>query len=447
MTITDKWLNTAPTHWTRGRLKNLISSVTNGTWGSDPVENGYDVRCVRAADFDRASRRVDLSTAPLRHVEPSSFRQHLLKAGDLILEKSGGGEKQPVGMAVLFTGSTKAVCSNFCARVRPAAGVDHRFLTYVFAAAYGQGLTQAAVKQTTGIQNLDTGAFFASRWTYPAKDEQRRIADFLDIEIGRIDRVRKSREAQGELLNLMLDQLVDGATAGDSETLKRLGVDSNRADWGLGRISRLCQVVPGYAFPSEEFLHNGGTRLLRGINVSVDETSWKDTVSWDEEKMPTPPRFHLRDGDLIVGMDRPWISSGMRMTFISERDLPALLLQRVACLRPKSTEVDMKYVYWSLRSSMFRQAVEGELTGVSVPHLSGDQIGGFTFPLPPVSTQRDISHRLSNHSASIRKLRSTMQRQVKLLDERRQTLITAAVTGQFDISTASGRSVTEGVSA
>ncbi|MEV5916658.1 restriction endonuclease subunit S [Streptomyces pseudogriseolus] len=281
----------------------------------------------------------------------------------------------------------------------------------------------------------------------PPLSTQRRIADFLDTETARIDRVGKAREAQVALLSILLDQLVDGATAGDAETLKKLGAHSNSADWGIGKVSRLCQVIPGYAFPSEGFLRNGGTRLLRGINVSAGETSWEESVSWDEDTMPTPQRFHLRNGDLVIGMDRPWISSGMRMTFISNRDLPALLLQRVACLRPKSAEVDMNYVYWSLRSSSFRQAVEGELTGVSVPHLSGDQIGGFTFPLPPLSTQRDISDRLSTYSARIRRLRSTMNRQAELLNERRQALITAAVTGQFDVSTASGRNVTEGVSA
>lgn len=447
MTGADQWIRSAPAHWTRGRLKNLVASSANGTWGSDPVEDGDNVRCVRAADFDRVSRRADLTNAPLRHVEPSALPQHLLRPGDLVLEKSGGGEKQPVGMAVLFTGTEAAVSSNFCARVQPSADVDSRFLTYVFAAAYGQGLTQAAIKQTTGIQNLDTGAFFASRWAFPGKEEQRRIADFLDAETARMDRIGKAREAQAVLLSLMLDQLVDGATAGDAETLEKLGVDSGGAEWGLGRVSRLCQVIPGYAFPSEGFLDSGGIRLLRGINVSAGETSWDETVRWDEEKTPTPQRFHLRDGDLVIGMDRPWISSGMRMTFISRKDLPALLLQRVACLRPKSAEVDMRYVYWSLRSSRFRQAVEGELTGVSVPHLSGDQIGGFPFLLPPLSTQRDISDGLSTYSARIRTLRSTMSRQAELLNERRQALITAAVTGRFDVSTATGRDLTEGVSA
>ncbi|MBK3633719.1 restriction endonuclease subunit S [Streptomyces sp. MBT97] len=329
--------------------------------------------------------------------------------------------------------------------VRPTKEVSARYLTYALASRPGQ--EQIFELQVGGNrEGLNFEQVGNLRLPAAPLEEQHRIANFLDAETNRIDRVGEAREAQGALLSLMLGQLIDGAIAGDAETLKKLGVDTDDAGWELGKVSRLCQVIPGYAFPSEGFLRSGGTSLLRGINVSVDATSWDDTVSWDEEKTPTPQRFHLRNGDLVMGMDRPWISSGMRMTFISENDLPALLLQRVACLRPKSAEVDTGYIYWSLRSSRFRQAVEGELTGVSVPHLSGDQIGGFTFPLPPLSTQRDISERLSDHSARIRGLRSSMNRQAELLAERRQALITAAVTGQFDVSTASGRNVTEGVS-
>ncbi|MFB7558215.1 restriction endonuclease subunit S [Streptomyces brevispora] len=447
MTNVDHWIHMAPTQWTRGRLKNLIASASNGTWGTEPEGDGSDVHCIRAADFDRTRRRARTDQAPLRSIDASSLRNHKLQPGDLVLEKSGGGEKQPVGMAVLFEGPGKAVCSNFCARISPDRSADSRFLTYVFAAAYSQGLTQSAIKQTTGIQNLDASAFLSASWAYPGLDEQRRIADFLDAETARIDQLITARASQNELLDLLLGQLIDGAVIGAPETLEKLGVPADSSTWGIGKTSRLCEVIPGYAFPSEGFSHDSGMRLLRGVNVSVDKTSWGECVWWDETSTPTPRRFHLRTGDLVIGMDRPWISSGTRITFINEEDLPALLLQRVACLRPKSPGIDMDFVYWNLRSSHFRRAVEGELTGVSVPHLSGDQIGSFSFPLPDTACQKRISDRLTVHSARIRELRSRMTRQTKSLAERRQALITAAVTGQFDVSTASGRNVTDGVSA
>jgi type I restriction enzyme S subunit len=329
--------------------------------------------------------------------------------------------------------------------LRAASKVEQRFYKYYFRSNL---LISQLANITQGIrqgQAIDIEAFQNLRMPLPPLEEQRRIADFLDVEIARLDQVGRARGSQSGLLSLLLRQLVDGALAGDSGTLKKLGITADNADWGTGKVSRICEVIPGYAFPSDGFLHAGGTRLLRGVNVSVDQTSWEDCVSWDEERAPTPERFHLRVGDLVLGMDRPWISKGMRIAFISDEDLPALLLQRVACLRSKSAGIDIRYIYWSLRSSRFRQAVEGELTGVSVPHLSGDQIGGFSFPVPPLPVQKAICDQLAVHSARIHDLQSTMDRQTQLLAERRQALITAAVTGQFDVSTASGRNVTEGV--
>lgn len=328
--------------------------------------------------------------------------------------------------------------------VRPGRDIDPRFLLYVVNTHSFLKLGEAEMYGVAGQQRVPDDFLRDLPVLVPPLEEQRRIAGFLDAETSRLDRISRARDAQSRLLDLLLGQLVDGAVAGEGEALKRLGVGADVSDWDKGKVSRLCEVIPGYAFPSGGFVQGGKARLLRGVNVAVDRTSWTDCVGWDEDKAPTPRRFHLRAGDLVLGMDRPWISSGMRIAFITESDLPALLLQRVACLRPKAAGIDMRYVYWSLRSSHFRRAVEGELTGVSVPHLSGDQIGAFSFPLPPASSQRAIADRLAVHSSHMRRVQSAMTRQAGLLNERRQALITAAVTGQFDVSTAGGRSVTEG---
>lgn len=137
----------------------------------------------------------------------------------------------------------------------------------------------------------------------------------------------------------------------------------------------------------------------------------------------------------------------MRITLIDESHVPAFLLQRVACLRSKSPNINMHFVHWVLRSTQFRLGVESEMTGVSVPHLSGEQIGSFTFSLPTLDEQKRLAASLEHHDSSTRRLQAAMTKQVSLLTERRQALITAAVTGQFDVSTASGRNVTDGVTA
>ncbi|MFB6875120.1 restriction endonuclease subunit S [Streptomyces sp. NPDC056323] len=377
----------------------------------------------------------------------SDFRYHespelQLREGDVLLTKDGF----TLGTVNVITKLPRPATVNGSIAVLRPFGIHPAFLRYAIASTAIQQHMWAA-KNGMDVLHLFQRDIKKIPLPLPPIEEQHRIVEFLDAETARIDRLSQARESQSTLLRLLLDQLIDGAMTGESETLRKLGVTPDRSDWGNGKTSRLCEVIPGYAFPSGGFLQGPGTRLLRGINVSVDKTSWQDLASWDEERTPTPERFHLRTGDLVLGMDRPWISNGMRVTFINERDLPALLLQRVACLRPKTAGIDMRYMYWNLRSSHFRKSVESELTGVSVPHLSGEQIGSYSFALPPLTSQKAISDQLAVHSTRIHELRSIMSRQTALLTERRQALITAAVTGQFDVSTASGRNVTDGVQA
>ena len=179
-------------NWRVAPLRHLIGSIKNGTWGDDPLDDGTDVLCVRAADFDRQKMRVEPSRAPMRHVSPRDHR-HLLKRGDLVIEKSGGGEDQPVGAVVRFDLEDQAVCSNFAARIVPAPGIESRYLTYLMASMYLSGVTRKWIKQTTGIQNLDTGGYQSEPCLVPPLDEQRKIADFLDVETARMDRLIELR--------------------------------------------------------------------------------------------------------------------------------------------------------------------------------------------------------------------------------------------------------------
>ena len=136
-----------------------------------------------------------------------------------------------------------------------------------------------------------------------------------------------------------------------------------------------------------------------------------------------------------MGMDRPWISTGFRLTRVTDADLPALLLQRVARLLP-GDEVEPDYVYWVYQSNRFRESVEVDLTGTSVPHLSGEQIASHRFPLPALGEQRRIAALLEGSRKQSRQLEDLYLRSLRLLRERKHALITAAVTGQFDVTTA-----------
>ncbi len=146
-----EWLGKVPEHWQIQRLKTTVQRCKNGVWGNDETGDGWDIPCVRVADFDRDKLRVKEVVPTLRNVIESDRNGRVLRRGDLLLEKSGGGDLQPVGCVVLYDHDQEAVCSNFVARMQLASGMDASYCRYLHASIYGLRLTVRSINQTSGI--------------------------------------------------------------------------------------------------------------------------------------------------------------------------------------------------------------------------------------------------------------------------------------------------------
>ena len=91
------------------------------------------------------------------------------------------------------------------------------------------------------------------------------------------------------------------------------------------------------------------------------------------------------------------------------------------------------YIYYLLASDMFVAHFAPETTGVSVPHISPDQIGQFVIPIPPLPEQVEITDHVISESEKIEVLMCEAKASIELLQERRTALISAAVTGKIDV--------------
>ena len=208
-----EWLGDVPVHWDVARLKWSRRKAINGVWGDEP-DGENDIPCIRVADFDRRSLRVHFVDPTIRAVSGSKRTGRLLRPGDLLLEKSGGGEHQLVGCVVLWDHGAEAICSNFIARVAPAKDADPRYWVYVHAALYSGRLNYPAVKQTTGIQNVDSDAYFGIPVAFPPNGEQTQIADFLDRGSMRVDELLGGSDRAIERLSEYRSALITAAVTG-----------------------------------------------------------------------------------------------------------------------------------------------------------------------------------------------------------------------------------------
>ena len=417
-----------PKNWTRTPLKFLIESSKIGAWGNDAGQDQVDSVCLRVSDFDWQRLGLNFSQPTIRSFRADQIRRLALVHGDIVLEKSGGGEKTPVGRVVMYSGAELAVTSNFVARVRPATSVFPKFLLFTLAAQYMSGFSIQFVKQNTGIQNLDDSALFRSSVWVPNMDTQKSIADFLDRETARIDQLIEKKQRLVDLLTERSLSAIEQAIESEAR---------------LSKLGHHINILPGYAFASSNFSNNDeDIRLLRGANVSPGRIKWNDVVYWPKNAVLGMERFILKEGDIVFGMDRPWISSGVRIAELTAVDVPSLLLQRVCKIIPLKS-LSKEFLKLLLSSQKFLGYFEPELTGVSVPHISGDQIAAFKFSYFPVSEQKERAVNCRKILNANKDIVSKAERTIVLLQEFRSALITAAVTGQIDVSTWGKKGETE----
>lgn len=434
-----EWLGEVPAHWRVDRLKASITSCKNGIWGDEPKGDESDIDCVRVADFDRTKLVVEGSVPTQRWVTGSERAGRVLRRGDLLLEKSGGGEKQPVGQVVLYDRDEPAVCSNFVAKVTLATGMVPRFWMYKHAAAYACGVNVVAIKQTSGIQNLDQSQYFDERGVFPSQTEQEQIANFLDRETARIDALVAEQET-------LLALLAEKRQATISHAVTR-GLDPNvpMKDSGiawLGEVPAHWSTPPlrlRYACDLGKMLDSAkisGAHLvpyLRNMDVQWGAVNFEGLPEMDISEAEYG-RYTVQSGDLLV------CEGGEvgRAAVVGEVEGVVGYQKALHRLRPLGNDENPKYMFYILVWAAKRGVFDGG-GQATIAHLTSEQLRAFRFPKPPNPEQDHLVRRLDAELGKLEVLRREAESATQLLRERRSALISAAVTGQIDVRGLVGR--------
>ena len=292
---------------------------------------------------------------------------------------------------------------------------------------------------------VKVGDTLARKWVFPPLREQTAIAAFLDRETAKIDELVAEQERLMELLKEKRQAVISHAVTkglNPNAPMKPSGIEwlgDVPAHWRVGKCGFYATILSGFAFPSSGFTEDESqTKLLRGINVGVGTLKWAETVYWRRVPGDDLDLYEMKEGDVVLGMDRPIISEGIRVCKVKQADLPCLLLQRVASIKT-APGLRPDYLLALLSSEMFAAHFAPETTGVSVPHISPEQIQNFIIPVPPAGEQEAITALIASERAKIDGLTEEAQRAIDLLAERRTALISAAVTGQINVRGAAAR--------
>ena len=176
--------------------------------------------------------------------------------------------------------------------------------------------------------------------------------------------------------------------------------------WEWVSVGDVVEMLNGYAFKSEWF-KTKGTRLLRNLNVGHGCVDWSAPAFIDNALAREYEQFALHAGDVVLTLDRPIISTGLKLAVLCEQDLPCLLLQRVARLSPETLALSQEFLVLWMQSDAFISTLDpGRSNGV--PHISTKQVASMAFPLPPLAEQSRIVARVASLRALCADLRQRL---------------------------------------
>ena len=421
----------APAHWRTMRLRQTVTACSNGVWGGEPRGDASDIVCVRVSDFDRLRLRVDLRHPTLRSVAQVHRRGRMLARGDLLLEKSGGGENQPVGAVVLYDADTPAVCSNFIARMPMARGFEPRYLCYLHAALFYLRVNCRSIHQTTGIQNLDSAAYLSEKVRIPDLAEQREMAADLDRKNAWVDQVVENKEHLLELLKQKRHALISHAIA---------GVKGTPAHWPVTRLKFIRSGAFLYGANEPAVLEDrAAPRYIRITDLNDDGTLRDDTF----QSLPEPlaARYLLQDGDILLARSGATVGKALRYRAEWGRACFAGYLVR---LRPDRRKALPDYLYYYTQSQAFRHQVSECAVQSTIPNVSAERYANFSISLPPLEEQEAIVRFLDRRTRTLDSALRVVSRQLAKLREYRRALIVTAVTREYRGVSAEGSGVAAG---
>lgn len=440
-----QWIGMIPEEWKSRPLRYICAQRDGGAWGDEVPAGDEGTICLRIADFDyRKGIFADTAQENLTYrvySKPQISRLKLLK-GDILIEKSGGGEKTPVGRAVLFDKDYTALFANFMDRLR----VDEKhalpeFIIYWLRAWYACRCSSYYINQTIGIQNLNlTLMMFNEKVFLPSLEKQRVIAEWIAEKCMKIDSLMEEIEAQINTLESLKKSIITKAVTKGLE--QKIGMIDSGEEW-IGDMPKHWRKVPFKYVLSERSEKNNPVKTDERLSLSIDKgitlysekttnlDRFKDNVA--EYKLAYPGDFVMNSMNMIVGAvgisDYFGCVSPAYYTF---RDNEEDHCYCKFCDYIFHTPTMQRMLFSMGKGIMAIDRGEGRVNTCRLK-VSKYDLGKTILPMPPIDELRSIVSYLDKKTSEIEGVVNLKKEQLSILEDYKNAFIYEYVTGKKEV--------------
>ena len=408
------WFGEIPEHWEINRMRYIISYEK----GKNPKELYFDSEegMLPYLSMDYLRESFDFT-----QYSYSDTSYTICKNGDIVLLWDGANAGE-------FIKSKDGILCSTCALIKPK-NINSQYFWYLSNAFqdYLQDMTNGM-----GVPHVDSEELKNLTVVVPPIDEQEVIAEYLDKKCGSIDGIIATQERRIALLNELKQTIITEAVThgiNPDVTLKDSGIDwigQIPECWEIRKVTHIFKNIGSGTTPStnvsDYYDENGLNWLQTGdLNDSfITETS-KHITPLAVEKCNLK---QYNPNSLVIAM------YGATIGKLGILSIPTTVNQACCVLTPSST-IDIEFAFFSFLAA--KQYLISLSTGGGQPNISQDIISRHKLAVPPYNEQVEIVKRLKKKCAGIDSALAKAKREVELLREYKQSVITEAVTGKIKV--------------
>lgn len=357
------------------KLIDITGKALSGEWGSDD-ETGDGIPVLRTTNFTNEGV-VNYNDVVTRIITKKNIDNKFLRKGDIIIEKSGGSDKFPVGRVIYFNGDENTYLFNNFTGLLRVKNQEQWFPKYVFYslfANYKRGGTRIYENKTTGLHNLKTDDYVSR---YEVVDMNKKQQVLICEKLDKLCEIIKLRKKELQLL----DDLIKARFVEMFGTL-----DNPSQEFAKATLKELCNKITDGKHGGCK-AEEGTERYFVGAREIYDDEVHYDTapeINIDEFEKDYK-RCNIEIGDFLIVNTGATIGKSAIAT--DERTEHTLLQKSVALLKVKKEVLNPVFLKWCYRVNTQMYIVE---SASAQPNLLLSKINATVIYVPNIELQNQF---------------------------------------------------------
>jgi type I restriction enzyme, S subunit len=329
------------------------------------------------------------------------------------------GRKGSVGEVHFSSGSCFPIDTTYY--VDQFYGMPTRYWFYQL-----KNLRLSQLNKATAIPGLNREDAYRAEALLAPLNEQKRIADKLDVLLARVDACRDRLDRVRGILDRFRQTVLLVAMSGElTEDWRQVSRES--AEWQNVLLSEICvSITDGTHQPPPQTQHGIPFITIAAINagrLQIDKaTRFVSSSYFEQLQASRKPEL----GDILFS-----VTGSIAIPALVDVSEPFMFQRHIAILKPNSSQIISKFLLYSLSTENIKRQAQAVATGTAQKTIPLSGLRGFVIDLPSIDEQQEIIRRVESLFDYADRLKSRYQKAYNQVEQLTPALLAKAFSGEL----------------